>query len=192
MNQIKIVGMDPSLSNWGVAKGLLDIDTGVLDLQELSVIKPSVIEAKQVRTNVKDLDRANQLVSGALEAVRDADVICVEVPTGSQSASAMKGYGICIGALAALEVQGHSFILVTPTQVKEITGLGKTATKKAMIEWASNTYPDAPWPRQTVKGVTSIVAGTAEHMSDAVAAIHAGVATPEFKRLLPAFRRAAQ
>lgn len=192
MSQIRIVGMDPSLSNWGIASGYLDLESGTLDLQELQVAKPSQLESKQVRTNVKDLHRAVQLVEEALAALRGADVICVEVPTGSQSASAMKGYGICIGVLAALEQAGHSFILVTPTQVKEVTGLGKSATKKGMIEWASSTYPAAPWPRQTKQGVTSIVAGTAEHMADAVAAIHAGVQTPEFKRLLPAFRRAAQ
>lgn len=192
MKSIRIVGMDPSLSNWGMVSGYLDLESGVLDLQKLKVLKPSQLEGKQVRTNVKDIHRAVQLVDGALEVLEGADVICVEVPTGSQSASAMKGYGICIGVLAALEQAGHSFILVTPTQVKEVTGLGKKATKAAMIDWASTTYPDAPWPKQTKKGVTSIVANTAEHMADAVAAIHAGVQTPEFKRLLPAFRRAAQ
>lgn len=184
--------MDPSMSNWGYTVGELDPQEGTLTLSDVGVIKPAKITSKQVRQNSKDLDQAEQIIRPLRELLDGADAIFVEVPVGSQSASAMKGYGICIGVLGALRALGYAFVEVTPTDVKLNSVGSKTASKKQMIEWAVDLYPDAPWPRQTIKGVTTVIASKAEHMADAVAAIHAGAITPEFQRMLPAFRRAAQ
>lgn len=184
--------MDPSYRNWGYSVGELDPNEGTLELTDVGVIQPVSIESKQVRTSSKDLDRTEQLVRPLIKLLKEADAIFVEVPVGSKSASAMKGYGVCIGVLGALRALGYAFVEVTPMDVKLISVGSKTASKKQMIEWAVGSYPDAPWPRQTVKGVTSVIASKAEHMADSVAAIHAGAQTPEFQRMLPAFRRAAK
>ena len=56
----------------------------------------------------------------------------------------------------------------------------KEIADEEMINQAVALYPDANWPMRGGK----IVAGTAEHMADAIAAIHAGVNTPEFTNLM--------
>lgn len=190
MTKAKVVGMDPSYSNWGLAVGELDLDSGILELSGVYVVRPEKILSKQVRVNSKDLHRSRQLIPGILPHLAGAKAIFAEIPTGSQSAVAMKGYGVCIGTLSALEHLGHPFIEVLPDEVKLASYGSKNATKTQMIEWAVGQYPEAPWPMQTKKGVESVVATQAEHMADAVAAIHAGARTPEFQRLLPVLRQA--
>lgn len=190
---LRIVGFDPSLRNWGVAKGILipgdaHSDT-VIDIQELSVIKTESEKAKQVRQNSSDLDAAELLMQGALKAAEGAQAIFVEVPVNSQSARAAVSYGICIGVLGALRASGIPFFEVNPTEVKIAATANKNASKLDMINWATSLYPQAPWPTQTIKGVNSIVVGTAEHMADAVAAIHAGIVSKSFKQMLPFLQR---
>jgi len=191
MSVVKVVGMDPSMSNWGIAVGLLDVNQETLTIDHLAVLKPEVPSGKQVRQNSKDLARAAELYAGALLQVTGAKAIFVEAPVGSQSARAMASYGICMGVLGALRVAGHGFIELTPTEVK-LAGHGtKGATKQQMIDWALRTHPEAPWPTFTREGQTKVSAVKAEHMADAVAAIHAGLKTPEFTRMLPLLRQVA-
>lgn len=179
---LKVVGFDPSLRNWGVAKGEYCLDNARLQITELAVTKPALPKGKQVRQNSKDLEASFQLTEGALSAAKGADAIFVEVPVGSQSSRAMASYGMCCGILGSLRAFGIPFFEVTPTEVKLISVGDKKATKQQMIGWATNKHPEAPWPTHKIKGVVSIVEGTAEHMADAVAAIYAGLATPEFKQ----------
>lgn len=181
---LKVVGFDPSLRNWGIATGWLNLGTMTLKLHSLSVTKPVLPEGKQVRQSSEDLEAAVQLTAAAVEAAKGANAIFVEVPVGSQSASAMKGYGVCIGVLGALRAGGIPFFEVTPTEVKVVATRKRDATKKEMIAWAMGKHPEAPWPMQTKKGVTSPVEGSAEHMADAVAAIYAGMTCNQFQQLL--------
>lgn len=190
---LKIVGFDPSMSNWGIAKGILvpgdAHQESVIEIHELSVIKTTSEKAKQVRRNSDDIDRAELLMKGALAAAEGAQAIFVEVPVNSQSARAAVAYGLCVGLLGALRACGIPFFEVNPTEVKLAATGDKNATKVDMINWATGLYPNAPWPTQTIKGATSVVASTAEHMADAVAAIHAGIASKSFKQMLPFLQR---
>jgi len=97
MAQLRVVGLDPSMRNWGIAEGLLNTDTMTLTLNNLDVVNPVLPTGKQVRQNSKDLDSAKQLAEGTLNAVKGAQAIFVEVPVGSQSARAMASYGLCVG-----------------------------------------------------------------------------------------------
>lgn len=65
-----------------------------------------------------------------------------------------------------------------------ITGQGPKATKEEMISWAMLQHPEANWPMRTEHGKQKVVSGQAEHMADAVATIHAGVDTPNFREYL--------
>ncbi|MFP3670398.1 hypothetical protein SB717_35515, partial [Priestia sp. SIMBA_032] len=86
--------------------------------------EPEDIKGKQVRQNSNDLYLAKVLYEYAMPIARRAKVIFVEVPVGSQSASGMKAYGLCVGVLGALRAEGHEIIEVTATEVKErFTGL---------------------------------------------------------------------
>lgn len=181
--QLNVVGFDPSLRNWGIAKGVLN--SGGLTINELSVINPILPAGKQVRQNSLDLESAKQLYRAAMDAAEGAQAIFVEVPVGSQSARAMVSYALCVGVLGAIRASGKPFFEVTPTEVK-LAGAGKkTATKQDMIQWAVARHPEANWPTYTQHGETLISEAKAEHQADAVAAIYAGLSSNSFQQMLP-------
>lgn len=185
---LRVVGFDPSLRNWGIAKALLTTLNGDINITELAVNQPALSKGKQVRQNSLDLESAEQLTQMAVDAARDAQAVFVEVPVGSQSARAMASYGICVGVLGALRSTGIPFFLVTPEEVKLATGLTAKASKSDMIKWAVTKHPEGNWPKLTQLGVSTVVASKAEHMADAVAAIHAGVNSQPFKQLMALMR----
>mgnify|MGYP005611262131 FL=1 len=87
--KLRVVGMDPSLRNWGLSIGTLDLDTKQVVIDEVAVVNPTLPKGKQVRQNSLDLESAKQLCAKTLAAVNGAQAIFVEVPIGSQSARAM-------------------------------------------------------------------------------------------------------
>ena len=180
---MRIAGVDPSLSNFGMAKGNLDFDQGhpVFDLAELFLqeSKSDKANAKVVRKNSDDLNRARSLHDAMQEFIKDVDLVIVEVPVGSQSARAMASYGVCVGLLASI---AQPLIQVTPSEVKLAAVGSKTASKAEMITWATEMYPDAKWLRHKQKGQWKL-GNKNEHLADAVAAIHAGLATENFKQM---------
>lgn len=179
--KIPVLGCDPSMRNWGLAFSHLDLEDGVLDTPTLSLVKTAEeAKGKQVRQNSYDIEASQTLFGGILPLALSAKVIFVEVPVGSQSAAAMKSYGMCIGILGALRAQGIPFIEVSESEAKKTMTGRRTATKDEMIEAARIWYPKANWPMHNGK----ISAGKAEHMADAIAAIHAGVRTQQFQNLM--------
>lgn len=186
-NSMKIVGMDPSMSNFGVVNATLDLDTMKFTVQGMHVVQTEPEKdkkvRKQVRKNSEDLDRARKLHRGAMEATEGAFMAFIEVPVGSQSARAMASYGVCLGVIAAV-AETLPIIQVTPNEVK-LAGAGtKTATKGEMIEAMIAKYPDAPWPMRKSKGELVPIAGECEHLADALAAIEAGVSSDEFRQTM--------
>lgn len=176
---LKIGGFDPSMKNFGLVKAELDMQAGVLDNLVLYLVqtKPDSKNKKTTYKNVQDFKRAQMLFNETYEFFKDLDVICVELPVGSQSAAAMKSYGMCVALTAALNIP---MIFVTATEVK-IAGAGnKNSTKKQMIDWAVKEYPDASWLTYKKHGVM-LLNGANEHLADALAAIHAGVQTDQFE-----------
>lgn len=182
---IKVVGQDPSLRNWGLAIGHLDIDTHTLKIDFLDLTNPELPKGKQVRQNSSDLESAYQLYKEASDASLGAQAVFVEVPVGSQSARAMASYGICVGVLGALRANGIPFFEVTPTEVKLASVGNKTATKQEMIKWAMDKHPEANWPLYKHNGKDMVSEAKAEHMADAIAAIYAGMSCNAFKQVLP-------
>ena len=176
--------MDPSLRNWGMAKGTINMSIGALLLEHVEVIQPVLPTGKQVRQNSSDLEAAYQITAGALAYAKGAQAIFVEVPVGSQSARAMASYGVCVGILGALRATGIPFFEVTPTEVKLAACNTKTATKAEMIAWAMKQHPEAPWPTYKQNGELLVSEAKAEHMADATGAIYAGVRTNSFKQTL--------
>lgn len=181
--RIPVVGFDPSLRNWGIAASELDLTTGYLDTPRLSLIHVKDEAGKQVRKNSKDLHLAEQLARAVLVEARKAKVVFVEVPVGSQSARAMASYGVCIGVLGALRAENIPLIEVSPTEVKLAFTGNRNATKEEMIREAVSLYPGANFPRHAGQ----INMSKAEHVADAIAAIHAGAVTPMFQNLMRLF-----
>lgn len=191
MSKIRVCGFDPSMRNWGMAVADLDLGSGLLDVPTLSIIQPRDEKSKQVRKNSKDLALAKQLFEGAYDTAKSCKVVFVEVPVGSQSARAMASYGVCVGVLGSLAGLGITIIEVSPEENKKALTGNKHATKEAMISAAMAEYPTANWPRQERNGATfkkGDLKAEAEHVADAIGAIHAGCATPTFQTLLKLLR----
>ena len=182
---LKVLGMDPSLRNWGLAIATYCLETKQLQIDQLALTCPVLSTGKQVRQNSSDLESALQLYKGAVAAAQGAQVVFVEVPVGSQSARAMASYGICVGVLGALRANGVPFFELTPTEVKLATVGTKTATKEQMINWGRQYHPEANWPTYRRGGKVEVSSAQAEHMADAVAAIYAGLACNAFQQMLP-------
>lgn len=181
--KIPVLGMDPSLRNWGLASATLDLSTGIMDTPHLELVCPTDLQGKQVRQNSSDLHLAEQLARPMITAAKLAKVIFVEVPVGSKSARAMASYGVCVGLLGAVRSLGIPLIEVTATEVKLAMTGDKTATKAQMIEAASRYYPDANFPVHHGQ-----ITQKAEHVADAIGAIHAGVNTSTFQNLMRLFQ----
>ena len=182
---IQVVGQDPSLRNWGLAVGHLELETMKLTVDSLNLTNPVLPSGKQVRQNSVDLESALQLYKGAADASIGAQAVFVEVPVGSQSARAMASYGVCVGVLGALRANGIPFFEVTPTEVKLASVGNKTATKQDMIKWAMAAHPEANWPMYKQNGKDLVSEAKAEHMADAIAAIYAGIRCNSFQQMLP-------
>lgn len=178
--KLRLVGMDPSLRNWGLALATYDVVTHDVQVLLLSSTHPVLPTGKQVRQNSKDLEAALQLYKDAADFAAGANAVFVEVPVGSQSARAMASYGICVGICGSLRANGIPFFEVTATEVK-LAGTGKKdASKDEMITRAMARHPEGNWPMHN----GSVSAAKAEHQADAVFAIHAGLRLNSFQQLL--------
>lgn len=180
--KLKLLGLDPSMSNFGIAKMTLDLDDMALTLDDLVLVKtePEADKKKRkaVRQNSLDLERGRILHDALIQHAQGCQIAVAEVPVGSQSARAMASYGVCIGVLSACPIP---MIQVTPSEVK-VAGFGvKSATKDEMIEWALQTYPAGPWLMRKAAGQMVPTAAN-EHLADAVAAVHAGIHTDQFRQ----------
>jgi Holliday junction resolvasome RuvABC endonuclease subunit len=182
MALITVAGLDPSLRNFGMVKGTVDTaQPDTFRLQQMALQETTAgAKTKQVRKNSDDLERARLLYRTMTEFLQGVELVMVEVPVGSQSADGMKSYGVCLGLLSTI---GLPMIQVTPTEVKLAAVGTKTASKLDMIHWAVDKYPTASWFTRKLLGKHTLT-NKNEHLADAVAAVHAGMNTDEFKRLI--------
>lgn len=188
-NKVKVLSLDPSQRNLGMAK-LLIAPNGAIEVMDLELVETEKSDLKQVRKNSDQLRRAREQYEALKEWEAWADLVMSEIPTGSQSASAMFGNGICIGLLASID---KPLIQVQPTETKKASVGRATATKEEIIAWATKLYPDAPWKRLNDKPTGRIVDKN-EHLADAIAVGWAGIRTAEFRAalsMLASLRRAA-
>ena len=182
--QLKIVGLDPSLRNWGIAIGSAPLDTGIMTIDDLRTVQTEPQpQGGKVRAGTWDIQSAYTLFDGVFEVVKDADIVCIEVPTGSQDAKAALGRGICLGIIGSL--YSNKLIFVTPQSVKKIIG-SPSATKAESVDLAVRRHPEAPWPMY--RGKVSV--GKAEHAADAIHAIYAAAQTNKFKQLIKEYQDA--
>lgn len=178
---LTVVGCDPSLQNWGLARAIVRLSNLTtlaepkLEISGLRLVRTAPAGGKRVvRKSSDDLQRAT-VISQEFRAFSTGAALCmVEVPSGCQSARGAMSNGICVGILANSLIP---LIQVDPSEVKLATVGSKTASKADMIAWAVGLYPNADWLRD--RGGSLIAAN--EHLADAIASIHAGIKTPEFR-----------
>lgn len=166
---IKILGIDPSLRNLGLAIAEYHNNTLTITHTVLASTKP--YKTNKTPQNILDLQSAKQLYNVLQSNLEGINIICVELPTGSQSSRANTSYGICIGLIAS--ITEIPVIVVKPSEVKKIVG-NITTSKKDIIEWVINKHPEAVLPKSLKK----------EHICDAIVAIYAGIQTKTFEDYL--------
>lgn len=172
---LKIVGLDPSFRNWGVAVCSLssDFHLTVDKVHTIATVADPSIKLK----SMDDINCANALYFELRELLDQADVVVAEVPTGSQTASGMKGHGICLGLLGMIQSH-HHLVQVSPYDIKNL--LGGSATKQQVIAYVHNLHPEAlPKDKRTGQPLMK-----GEHVADAIASIYAAARTPEFKTFI--------
>lgn len=183
---IPVLGLDPSLRHWGMAEAFLDLSTGILSTPLGSIIEPRDLQGKNIRVNMNDQWLAEQLAVPVIAACKRARAIFVEVPVGSQSARAMASYGICVGILGAVRALGIPYFQVTAAENKRLFTGNPNATKKQMIKQLIKYYPEIILPQGQTKGS---IGDKSEHIADAIASIHSGVNTTEFRTVLEILRK---
>lgn len=187
MRTVRVLGIDASLNNFGIAEVNINLDTLALTVEKVYVIQPAkadTVAKRVVRKNSDDLRRARWLQENLIKACEGFALVTVEMPFGSQSARAMASYGICIGVLSSCPLP---MIEVTPAEVK-LAGHGtKTASKKEMIEWATNLHPDANW-RTMKRKDEQVLTNDNEHSADALASVYAAMKTEQFKSVMAIYK----
>lgn len=183
MREIIFSSFDPSFTSWGNAKLRYKPDVNELEVLDLVLIPTQKRSGKTVRVSSDNLRRASELYEAMVLHTKGSAVAFTEVPSGGQSASAVYSFGIVVGLLAACPIP---LIQIQQHETKLAAVGTKTASKEEMIEWATESFPDAPWLYQ---GKRLLKAN--EHLADAVAVGHAGIRTDDFKRLLAMARAAA-
>ena len=173
------VAIDPSLSNtcltaFDVSDRLIVIDSVTITTQK----NPN----KKIRASSDLIERCVDLYRGSKQFIDrwNPKIIFAETPSGSQSASGMKNYGVSCYMIATLTPRA---IEVTPTEVKKATVGTKTASKHEMIAWAFEKHPEAPWTLRN-----DFPLAKQEHMADVIAIIYAGMVTPAYSWLMSAIR----
>lgn len=170
------LAVDSSLRNTGVAFG--EITDGKVSVYKIMLHTTEKDSTKQVRASSDTIDacRSNfEFLEGVIKAYMP-DVIFAETPSGSQSSSGMKSYGATCQLIASLKPVA---IEVTPHEVKMASVGKKTASKKEMMDWASNLFPELEWDRNK----NGTLKNKNEHTADAIGIVYAGINTRQFKQL---------
>lgn len=190
---IRILGLDPSLSNTGWAIAEIDLTARkIVSILEHGTSVTSKSKVKSVRKSSDDLQRARvqrQCMTDAIERF-GVKIACSEVPSGAQSASASRAFGIVVGLLSALPIP---LIEVSPNEVKLASAGSKIADKEDMVRWALEQTQHLGgaefWNTSKAANEWGIQIGdryvtkTMEHQADAIATIAAAIVTQEFKQI---------
>lgn len=175
---LNVLGTDPTLTNFGMVHMTYDTASAKLHVLRMELVVTERKVTKSIRQNSDDLRRAEELNLRFHHACKGKNMVFSEIPTGSQSARANLSFGVVIGLLAGCPVP---LIQIQPSETKLAAVGTKTASKEEMIEWAVEKYPNLNWHRRKSKG-NLVLMNSNEHLADAIAVVHAGVNTDEFKR----------
>lgn len=184
--KIRIVGFDPSTSNWGICKSTLDLESMEWTVDDLILVETESESKKGVIKQSDDLRRAKIVQSGMIDACHGASIAISEIPFCNPAGYAGANFnsGLVTGVLASCPIP---LIQVFPAEVKmKATGI-RSATKGEMIDWAMKRFPEAPWKMRKLKG-KMVPMNANEHLADAVASINAGLDSQQFKQAIAMFR----
>ena len=185
---IRAVGVDAAFANMGFAQVEIEAN-GTVKCLGLYLVTTEVTEdRKVVRKSSTELRRAQELCKALAHHTtgQGAQFAFVEVPSGSQSASAARALGIAVGVLGSCQIP---IIEVNPMEVKRAINPDRKVkvSKLDVIRWAMSKWPLAPWVLHKHSGKTfkkGDPQNCNEHLADAMATVVAGISTPEFQRII--------
>jgi Holliday junction resolvasome RuvABC endonuclease subunit len=186
--KIKVVGFDPSMSAFGIAKMTVDVDTLVPEIEDLELVETERTKDDKLKVikSSSDLERARRVQERMVAACEGRALAISEIPFSHAQMypSAILNTGVVIGVLASIRIP---LIQVQPREVKLVALGHHQGAKEEMIHWALTRYPNAPW-RTMKRGGKLVPTAANEHLADAVAAVEAGLKTQQFQQALAMFR----
>lgn len=156
-----IVGMDPSLSNWGIVRTEISKDREI-QLLEATVIHTTNLKRKlpknkikipdklraevkannEIYKNVEMLNRGRHLCREAFAFIKQADFIFVELPVAGQSAVSCVNYGMCVGLFSAIAEIGIPYEVIRNNEIKKMAGYGekkiRAVEKDEIVDYIHN------------------------------------------------------
>lgn len=176
---MKFLSVDPSLANTGVIWG--EIIDGKINLIGYKLIQTEKSKDKKIRSSSDLANRCKEIYQELTSIIGyfNPAVTFAETPSGSQSYNSALSYGISCYTIGIINPPP---IQVTPIEVKKATVGTKTATKKEIIDYVENKYPDFLLKKN------GKVLGHMEHIADAVCIVEAGIKTNEYKQLVSILR----
>jgi Holliday junction resolvasome RuvABC endonuclease subunit len=183
MALVKLMGLDGSLQNFGIAVGTFNTETKQLvSVDELILSKTEKSKDKKVKRADDDFGRFNQHWTQIVTVAEKYGIIsiCGEIPSGAQDARAAFAFGGVTAILAALDFY-YAVETVTPAEVKLAATGWKHADKEDVIAAIHGCYPTAPWITSKKPNAMCIehdgkyLTNANEHLADAVAVILAGI-----------------
>jgi hypothetical protein len=190
--KIKVLGVDGSMSNFGMARCEIDTETFAIEVLDLTLAQVLSETSKTVVKTADNYRRACDIRAAFLACCADVALVMAEIPLmitphpkmpPGAASLANHNSGLVIGVLAGSPVP---LIPVMPDDVKIAALNARRASKEEMIEWAMAKYPNAPWRMRKLHGKMVPVADN-EHLADAVAVVHAGVRTAQFMQSIAVF-----
>lgn len=180
---MRILGVDPSLANWGMVicdYALDDEGNPYITLKAATTINtrsavaitsramtkrlrkqtiPEKIVKRTVSKYMDNLDRAKTLETNYKEWESLVDVVVAEVPHGAQSYISALSQGICIGIISSTS---KPLIPISAYDVKSVLG-SKTVSKQEIFDWVQKKHPGVIDKRITI----------GNHQADAVIGVYA-------------------
>lgn len=177
MTRIPVMAVDPSLRYTGVALGHTNPETGSVTIDRVHLIETEKTKTKSIRKNSDDL-RCARHIHDTLNQLRSEwgpVITMVEVPSGTQSARASWTLGVMLGLIATWPLP---LIELSATEVKKHFAGDRSASKDRMITRATELHPELEWLTRGGR-----LLNKNEHLADAVAILHTGVASTQFREL---------
>jgi len=168
MQSSRVIAIDPSLRNWGMAL----FDSGKL----VDLILVETKNRRKMPKSWSDLYAAREIYEAFSEVCFrfSPDYVVAEIPYGAQSSRGAIAMGVAIGVISTYP-EYSELVKVTPREVKLALTGNANATKQEMIDAAYGLYPEGPWRKHKLKGEMVLTQGSNQHMADAVGAYIAGL-----------------
>lgn len=188
---IKMLGLDPGLSNTGYAVAEVDLaSSSIVRVLELGTIVTERESNKTIRRTSDDLRRARKIHRELNDVIHrhEISLAACEMQSTTPYKRISLNFGVTLGVIASFD---FALIEMLARDVKKAVTGDRDAPKEKIIRWALETSrnDDVRWPtsarqnRMDLSYRSRHVTLSAEHQADALAVIHAALQTDQMRDL---------